>query len=93
MKTITTGRLLALVEVIVPFAAVALLVWYMVMTCMPTTSPDCILAVLGGTVKGLVFVGIMLTAGGLLALTFTGLDRLLGIRPPVSADSRSKRPR
>jgi len=75
----TLGRLLAVLGVVLPVAMVGYMVWFATTVCMPDWSADCPLVDLEGAVKGLVFVGTMLLAGGLLALAFSSFDRARGI--------------
>ena len=84
-------RVFAFVALIVPTALAVVLVWFAAARCLPDTKPGCPLADLEGTTKGLVFLGVMLAVGGLLALAFSSLDRIMGIGTAAPANNHGKR--
>jgi len=68
----------SILGMVLPLILVAVLIHYVLMGLLPGESPN-MLSELEGTDRGLVYMIIMLTAGSLLAFSFTNFDQLAGL--------------
>lgn len=82
------GRFLYLLGTVIPLLVVAGVVWYAASHHLSGPQLDWPLANLSAAARGVVFAGVMLTCGTLLAVAFANLDRALRIGTAAHCNGR-----
>jgi len=80
-------RISAILGMILPLVLLTVLIHYVLLDLIPGGPPN-MLTELEGVDRGLVYMIIMLLAGGLLAFSFTNFDRLAGLSTMCPVNGR-----
>lgn len=86
----TNGRIWAGVQAALSATVVGVGVWYLAMTCGAVADATCIFARFGELWSSVLKTGVMLAAGGLLAMTFSKMDHVLRINGHSETPQRQK---